>query len=194
MTILKHKYINKNKVFDFSKKITEYSIYKDLRKYNIQNVRDLDCDETWHFIATVLWDDYDLGRANYKAYIEQDMDLRMLMELRKSAVLRVDKTLDSVYAEYPYAETPQDVKAIRTKMIKKINADYNDEDWQYMAVAISCLGKASKYFACDFEDCYEDGDREYQVKERKDYIRECLMAHFQGWHDMDFSNYGKDLD
>lgn len=114
--------------------------------------------------------------ANYEAYIERGMDARLLMEIRKSAVLPMAENLYDFYTGHGSLETVEEVKNFRINYLKKVVIeDYCDENWQYyLLVKMTQLGRA-KYFAFDFESCFADGDYRKQTY-LEDYKRGFMKA------------------
>lgn len=180
-----HSYIDAAKLRDFTQEVTEDSVWQDLMNYGITNIRDDDGESLWH-IARTLNEDYHMHRANYKSYIEKGMNLRMLMELRKSAILPMAEQNNWFYTNHRNAETPEAVKQLRIDFLGKLNSDYHDEDWQYMAIIKVYLGRKADCFYFDVEDCYADSDSN-TIKHLEDYQRDFLKAHFQGFMGLDFS-------
>lgn len=181
-----HSYINITRLRDFSQEVTAESVLADLHSYEITNIRDDGDDECIWFIAETLQDDYLTQRANYKSYIERGMNLRMLMELRKSAILPMAEHNYWFYTNHKNAETVQDVKQLRIDFLGKLNSDYHDEDWQYMAIIKHYLRSKADCFYFDMEDCYADGNPN-AVRDLEDYKRDFLKVHFQGFMGLDFS-------
>lgn len=174
--IFTHNYIDPQIRSDFTANITIEDIVKDLKAYNIQNIRDDGDEECLYFVAQTLYDDYEFKRANYRSYIEPNMDLRMLTELRKSAVL---KHKDDFYLQHKTANTLQDVKNIRIAFYGNLNSDYHDEDWQYMFIARCYLRNEPRPFYFDLEDCYADSPTG-KVRGIADYCDDFAQAHLQG--------------
>lgn len=182
-----HTYIDMQKKNDFSEMMSIQSIAKDLRRLNIQNMYDDGDDEVLYFVAETLYEDYKLKRANYKAYVEPYMNMRMLAELRKSAVLKWEETAPELYAQHQQAETVQDVKDIRIRYFSKLNADYIDADWQYALIAKCYLREETSEYYFDLEDCFADS-KTRKPKGIRDYIKDFAEAHLQGCK-YDFSTY-----
>lgn len=180
-----HLYIDITKLRDFSQEVTADSVWQDLIDYGITNIIDDEGESLW-LIAKTLNEDYQIHRANYKSYIERGMNLRMLMELRKSAILPVAEQDYWFYTNHKNAETVQEVKHLRIDFLGRLNSDYHDEDWQYMAIIKVYLGSKADYFYFDMEGCYADGNPN-SVRHLEDYKRDFLRAHFQGFMGLDFS-------
>lgn len=162
-----HKYIDIEKLHIFNKKITVQDILVDIMdNYKLTNVEDrLDFEdkvyediENWYYIAEALQSDIELERANYKAYIEKNMDARLLMELRKSAILPMGKELYDFYGLHSKCETAEDVKNLRIKYLHFVNEDYRDDDWQYYMLTKYFLRKKSIDLVFNFEVCFRDCD------------------------------------
>lgn len=168
--------IDTKKLRDFSEYIDFDIVENDIRKvYNIQNICD-DEDESLTYIINELIADYDLGRANYRAYIEKDMDARMLMEVRKSAVIPMSEELYDFYDGHKPCKTPAEVKEFRRKYLKFLTSDYEDLNWQYYLLIKHYLRSASKGFVFDFESCFADGDWRKQ-SHPEDYEDDFIQAH-----------------
>lgn len=176
-----HSYINPSLVKDFSKKKEFTDVCNDIEnKYKITNILD-DDGESAYCIVEALYNDYLAQRCNYEAYIEEGMDARMLMELRKSAVFFVADGDDTYfYTGLKDCNTWQEVRQFRINFFKRINPDYEELDWQYYFLVIKLCGKYSKDFIFDFEECFEDGDWRKQTK-IEDYKLAYYNAHVPEW-------------
>ena len=156
-----HSYINTDILRQFDKSITESDIIKDLTiNYDIQNIyRDCDGDlEYVIYLADALKEDIDMERANYKAYIEKGMNARILMELRKTAILPIAESDYLFYKEHCKCETVDDIKNKRIQYLKQKNSDYDDADWQYYAVCRWYLRRKSVDIYFNMEYCYADAN------------------------------------
>ena len=113
-----YKGIDLEKKLDFSDSSIDFdTVLNDLYKYQISNI--LDDDESVYILADVLYNDYKCHVANYKSYISNGMNARVLMELRKSAILPLEMFgNDEVYKDYVGIETVQDVKNKRIQFFK----------------------------------------------------------------------------
>lgn len=142
---------------NFSKPIDLDEVVDDLSEvYKITNIAD---DDSYNFIAEELYYDYIKERANYKAYIKEGMDARILMEVRKSAIIPLAGQMLRIYDVHSDCETVEDIKAVRTRELKFLNSDYDDADWQYYAVIRYFLRSKSVGVEFNFEDCYADAGR-----------------------------------
>lgn len=173
-----HSYINPALVKNFSKKKTMESVLDDvLNKYKITNILDDEDGEASWYICKALYDDYEIGRANYEAYIEEGMNARMLMELRKSAVFFVSEDGNKYfYTGLGVCETWQEVREFRKKYFQQYNEDYQELDWQYYYLVKTVCGKFSKDFYFDYEACFADGDWRKETKV-EDYELGWFNAH-----------------
>lgn len=156
-----HSYINTDILRHFDKSVTESDVIKDLTvNYNIQNIyREFDGDLEYVIIlADMLKEDIEMERANYKAYIEKDMNARILVELRKTAILPIGECDYWFYKEHCTCETVEDIRNKRIKYLKQKNEDYDDADWQYYAVCRWYLRRKSNGIYFNMENCYEDAD------------------------------------
>lgn len=184
--LAKHKYIDINILKDFSEPLTHQMVYEELADLNITNIRDdYEDDYFLWLLAGILFDDYTIQRANYRSYVEGGMNLRILAELRKSAVLPIAEEDYYFYTNHCKAETVRQIKNVRKRYFRQGNEDYDDEDWQYMAIMKYFSGAKGKDFAFDFNGLFADGDPRL-VKDLEDYKREFLIAHFQGFMGIDF--------
>lgn len=160
-----HNYFNTNKLYKFQEKKTLDSIEKDLtEKYKITNIAN---EEALKVIVETLAFDYANFMANYEGYIEEGMDARVLMELRKSAILPLD-TWNDFFTGHNTFETAEDIRFYRTNMLKSMYYNYTDWDWDYYRY-FKCLWIVPENYRIDFEDCYEDGDASRQTSVQ-DYI------------------------
>lgn len=180
-----HSYIDVNKVKDFSRDIEFMEIY-DYVSNRLKNVAIDEYDDIFAYeIADTLHEDYIRGIANYQSYAEDGMDARMLMELRKSAILPqkiiLDIDLTEMWKEHSTCETWKDVKRLRTKWFKVLNKDYKDADWQYLYLCRLCYkDDIFKYLKIDFECHYHDC--RYNLEKDLDFIvGEATKAHLEGW-------------
>lgn len=172
-----HKYIDISSLRTFKAKKSIESIEYDLTsKYSIKNIIQDDFGEYVYSIASSLYLDYKNEVANYESCIEYGMDARLLMELRKSAVILFTSELDDFYTGHNICNTAKEVKEYRKKYLHKLNSDYLDLDWQYYFLIRHNLGRKSINFIFDFEECYEDGDWRKQTNPT-DYERDFIIAH-----------------
>lgn len=172
-----HNYIDINILRDYSKPLTLDDVYNDVENiYNITNIFDDEDYECLTAICNALYTDYTVQRANYHAYIERGMNARMLMELRKSAVIPMDEELFDFYTKHSSCETYTDVKNFRSDYLKFLCSDYQDLNWQYHYLILHYLRGKAKDFFFDYEICFADGDPSKQT-DRTDYDREFFNAH-----------------
>lgn len=176
-----HNYIDVTKLRDFSKKKTVKSIYNDLtKKYKLTNILEADEDYDYAYIlAEALFDDYEMQLANYEAYIEKEMNARLFMELRKSAVLNINPSEFYFYTDHNKLDTVEVVKKFRDDYIKSKIPDYTGLDWQYYMVLIYTLRSKIKYFSFDYESCFADGD--YTKEGSIESYRESILENY-AWH------------
>ncbi len=171
-----HKYIDVKILHDFKKQKTLDDVITDIMDiYKIQNISN-DDNESVYYICKALYDDYAMQRANYTSYIEKEMDARVLMELRKSAVLPMDIDLYDFYSKHCECENQADIKQFRTQYLKFLNEDYADLDWQYYYLVKNTLKRKSKGFFFDYETCFADGDYKKQSS-IEDYKIAFINAH-----------------
>lgn len=156
--------------------ITLDDVIEDISEnYKITNIAD-DNNESLYYLSKALYDDYVMRRANYKAYIEKDMDARLLMEIRKSVILPMDKELYDFYEMHSNCNNAEQVKGIRKKFLKFLNNEYEDYNWQYYYLVINFLRSKAKNFIFDYESCFADGDYRKQTN-IEDYKRDFIIAH-----------------
>lgn len=181
MIIPKHKYIDADKLFDFSEKgVGAQSIYDDLQRLKITNI----IDEYYMMtLAEYLESDYYNKRANYKAYIEGGMNARILMNLRKSALIHVEGSVlfPDFYIDHCKCETVQDIRNLRIKYLKFLNEDYMDLDWQVYTLIRMCWGATPDDTTLELEAGYVDGDWRLQMNP-EDYKRERLKQFIRPSH------------
>lgn len=174
-----HKYIDIDKFRDFTRDLTVDDVIRDIRdKYKITNINDDDGESLW-YICKALYDDFRLKRVNYMAFIEKDMDARMLMELRRSAVIQytTDPLSLDYYRSFRKCETPDDVIKNRTKIISYYNEDYEDLDWQYYFLCMYTFRpEQKKNFEFNYESCFADGYYTEAIG-REYYKEQFIQAH-----------------
>lgn len=176
-----HSYINFSRLKDFNKSKDFGDIWDDVQyRYEVRNIID---DEGRYYIIQALYDDYRLQRANYEAYIEKGMNARILMELRKSAIIPLADKHADFYTKHKNCNTVQDIKELRTAYLKFVNTDYIDKDWQYYYMIKYTLGKKAKDIFIDYEDCYGDGDISKQTTV-DDYAQDFVDDHLIGYIDL----------
>lgn len=176
-----HTYIDTTKLRDYSKPKTYMDIEKDIvDKYKITNIDDDYDQESLYYICTALYDDYRLERANYESYIEVGMNARMLMELRKSAIIPMADNLFDFYHKHKTCETWQEVKELRSEYFKFLCSDYEDLNWQYYVLVMHYLGYKLKGLYFDLEECFADGDPSKQTGP-EDYKNDWVQAHLPDW-------------
>lgn len=170
-----HSYIDFSLVRDFSKKKKFADVYNDLKsEYRVTNVLN---DDALHCIAKALYKDYRIQRCNYESYIEDGMDARLLMELRKSSVFYVGEGSDTYfYTGLKDCNTWQEVRQFRINFFGKVFPGYEELNWQYYYLVIKLCGKYAVDFIFDSESCFEDGDWRKQTKV-EDYKIEFFNAH-----------------
>lgn len=153
-----HSYINPEKVFDFSEKIDYDTIYEDLTEvYKVKNL-DYEYEDAVDLLICTLLDDYESKRVNYKAFIEDGIDARILFELRRNAFVKMpDNITEAEYCrEHNNCETIEQLKELRLKTIKRYAKEYEDYDWQYALLMKWIWGLKIREFYFDFEVCFED--------------------------------------
>ena len=171
-----HSYIDYNKLYDFSDKMSLKSIYEAITKeYTIKNV-DYDYDEAMEFIVDILYDDYSNHRINYLAYIEKDIDARLFFELRRNALLRFrGAQMEEFCKAHSEFTSQEEVKAFRLSSVKAELPEYEDLDWQYALLIKELWGLDIMNFYFDLEVCFEDRKTNYQ-RTPEDYKREFVWA------------------
>lgn len=176
-------FIRYDKLRDFSRDLQPEDVWKDLQRYHVQNIAQKTedfCgdyyDDAMNVLLRSLYDDYDKKMLNYMAYIDDGMDLRFMMELRKSALLPIsDPKLIPFYAEHSKCKTIQDIKNLRLHWLSFLN-DYADLDWQIWLIIRRCWGIRSKGIQLDFEFCYADCNGSWSTPESywDDFLRQHL--------------------
>lgn len=164
---MSHKYIDLSILYDTSQKMTRSIVLADFDKYRIHNIMCENEEDSFSkadyleyrgYLADALYMDYMKRGVNYHAYIEEGMNARFMMELRKSALLRLDDNLSHYYADYADCETVEDIKRLRIECLKKWCSDYEEFDWQIYMVVRWCWGNKSPDILIDYECCFDDGD------------------------------------
>lgn len=180
-----HKYIDYDILRDRSKPKTIDDVCDDLtNKYKITNIAD-DDGYSLSILATALMKDYECRFSNYEGYAEEGMNARMLMELRKSAILPFDEHSRDFYRKHGECETVEEVKCLRILEFKKYDGVYYDRNWEYFFLIKQLLKKQANGIIFDFEECYADGDWSKQTNSdmyiedfKKDFIR-CYNSIFE---------------
>lgn len=155
--------VNQQRVKDFTEKITMDNVYDDISKlYKVANI-ERESGESLYYIADALYRDYEMGRANYRGYISEGIDARLLMEVRKSMILNLAQEELNFIGQHKDVNTIEEVKEHRTKFLQRFIPDFTGEDWQlYMVMKYTWKAKAID-IDLDFESCFEDGDWRKQV-------------------------------
>lgn len=166
-------------VRDFREKVRYEDVYSDLHDvYKITNLRWDDEGTAVHFPGQ-FYMDYVNRLANYKAYIEPDMDARLLMELRKNALILTGYT--DFYDRHAKCQTVGNVRKLRLDFIRGFCDEYEDAPWQYYLLIRNIYGaKRTERFMFDFEVSYQDGDYMKQTLV-EDYRRDFINAHLRGY-------------
>lgn len=158
-----HKYIDYNKVRDFSKEKCWDDVYDDiLENYRVTNICDDDY-ESATILANVLYYDYENKMVNYEAYIEKGMNARMLAELRNSALILLDKNSMDYYKGHNSLNTWQEVREFRTKYIHNLNKYYRGCEWQLYYMLLNIWGDKAKHIDICLEACFDDRDLSQQT-------------------------------
>ena len=174
-----HTYIDLSRLYDFSEKLTFDDVSADFDKYHIHNILDEDNPEPFwvyeeyrYYLEEALWDDYQLGRINYRAYIEEGMDARFMMELRKSALLRIEGC-PAFYSDHSKCETVDDIRNLRLKYPRQISEDYEEFDWQLYMLIRWCWTSKGTDIVIDYESCFDDGD--YHKEGNPEHYRRAFL-------------------
>lgn len=193
--------IDFNLLRNCSKKFNYDELVDDvLEKYKITNI--IDDDETYVYICNALAEDYRHKRANYKAYIRSGIDARLLMDLRRNALLRWGKGVDKKFLRaLTDCKTWNDSRVVRTKWIRHYcNDQYRDFDWQYHYLLLSIYpperyDRYSKGIEFNFEYCFEDCDAN-KCASFEDYENDFIFAHFgfsEQWRDSPVQFSGRSI-
>lgn len=132
--------------------------------YKITNIDRSDDDEYCYYVAEQLANDYNNGRLNYDAYIDTGMNLRVLMELRKSCLIRFEnndaKYWKSFLDGHEGLDTQDKIRRYRVDFMRKYTIkDYFDLDWQFVRLMRFMWGNNMvESLVFDFEDACEDTD------------------------------------
>lgn len=179
MASTNHKYIDIDKLYDFSENLDELTIIKEIKhKYKIRNIGTRDFEI--NCLGWQLADDYENKRANYKAYIEKGMDARLLMELRNSSILPLGKEYYHYYTDHSKLSTPEEVLKYRDKFISDMVEEYVGLDWQYYMMLRILWGRRGTNIVIDFEPCFADGE-DRQQKWKSYYRMRYLEQHVPEW-------------
>lgn len=167
-----HKYIDYKKLRNFDKKMTFDKIHRSLAlTYEVTNI-DFDDFDPVYFVVNLLLEDYVFKRANYLAYIEKGIDARVLLELRRNALLKFDDDEMKIFCkEHNTLNTQEEIKNLRIKYIQKYLPEYVDYDWQYALLIKKLWGLDIMEFYFDGEVCFEDRKTDIQ-RVPEDYKRE----------------------
>lgn len=170
----KHKYIDYEQLYNFDRHIERaYEIRKELKLYNITGLAH-DKETSLIYIADALFSDYVLHRANYRAYLEEGLTARMLMELRLNAILPFTGECLTYYTEHNTAETPNDVINIRKKYLRRhLTPFYDNEGWRNFYLVRQVWKGRALGVRIDYEQYF--ADRKYmQTKSEDDYLDDAL--------------------
>ena len=171
-------YFDVDLVKDFSKPIKYKQVYNDIKRNNFKNI--VEDENVYEDLASMLTADYNVELANYKAYMEKGMDLRVFMELRKSAML--NSTCREFFEEHQNCKTIEDIKQLRTAYLSPtfnfmFIGGYRDEDFQlcYAMFKSTPIEKA-EYLEFDFDALgfLKDTPEGYR---RKIYVQELLRIY-----------------
>lgn len=177
---MKHEYINPDLVHECKKKIT-YEFVQDevVNKYHITNIMEDEDDEALYEICNALYEDYTIRNTNYHAYIEDGMNARVLMELRKSALFPFDskEKANVFFRSYADCDTVEDIKAVRIGQVQAITKDYIEAGWQYYyLMKILLTDEGFKEFYFNFEQYFVDRDMS-KWEPTEEYFTQFYNAH-----------------
>lgn len=132
-----------------------YHVFNDIKKYKVSNLNYSDSDtESAEIFCSELCDDYNEHRANYKSFIWDGINARVMWELRKSAILWefMEGDIDPWFFEaHKKNWDAYDIKHYRSSILSQKFVDYEDHDWQYFWVLRFAKG-IPKYVADDYFD------------------------------------------
>ena len=148
---------------DFMYKFQEEYEYEDFRdflfSFHVMGIKS--DDRTRRNFIGLFYSDYLQERINPFSYLGEitTIDIRTLMELRKSALPRLPIEF---YQQHPEPKVGwEKIKEYRTNFLKDYYVDYQDENWQYWWVLWTTLGgKQSENLRFVYEDLVIDGDPE----------------------------------
>lgn len=146
---MKHNYINPIILRDYT--VPEYldDVIDDLKALKLKNIHET--EDVYEDLAWLLHDDIVHHFANYKAYVEPGMDLRILSELRKSALLATND--EDFMRGHGAFDTVEEIKQWRIQYMSQIFEDYRDADWQLYWIIHACTEKEHQYFIdVDFDN------------------------------------------
>jgi hypothetical protein len=105
----------------------EYSVQDFVCLIRDNDVQGFIDDDAMFEAAMFLMYDYQEGRANAFAYADGIHDARILLEMRKSAILYL---ADDFFEEHP-DDSVENIKKYRSAYLIHFLEDYQDDNWQY---------------------------------------------------------------
>lgn len=138
-------------------KITGGEMYDILQKYRITNCND------FYSLAELLAGDYNSKRINIIPLLKQNMDARVLIQLRLAFMIRLDDS--SYYEGLRNLNTVEEISNYRKQYYAKLDRIFHDEDYEnYWLLKFSLKPKQWDNLQFDFEYLYEDQDPNHRIK------------------------------
>lgn len=160
-------------LWNFDSPVTKNGVFRELESANFSNVVDDDDGDSLWWIAEAMYSDYERKLCNYHGYVHPGMDLRAVMEFRKSAVLIFPAPFDDFHAGHTGLSDPAAVKDYRIHFIQQINPDYHELGWQYWMLISYLRGIHFMNFDFDFESCFSDCNQS-KVRTKEDYWNQFI--------------------
>lgn len=136
-------------------KLCGLSVEDFVKGYHIENIRDR---EALHLICDTLLTDYEGRLADYEAYIDSHMDLRLLVKLCNAAI---QDLIGDEFKQFDSSKTPLEVVNKRAEVMFRFANDLVIEPWQLYFISMRTKRIFYTYDKCkdldfrvDFEDCY----------------------------------------
>lgn len=117
---------NCDMLYNFDNTYTVDDFYDLLEKNHITGFRG-PFNIGLNLVGDLLYGDYVNGISNPFAYVIEGMSARVLLEVRKSALLRLPRDF---FENHP-DDSVESIKAYRSKYLLPFLEDYNDENWQF---------------------------------------------------------------
>lgn len=146
--------MDRDLMFNFRKTVTAKEIINDI-KY-LKGLDKSDEDEYIMNLNYIAWDllaDYEEEVLNYKSYLADCKDMRMLYEFRKTYAISW-LGYEQVYDVIEKCETADEIREVRKALLQDYFPGYYDLDWHYWLV----LRKSNRagYGLDRFEICWEE--------------------------------------
>lgn len=173
--------MNRDLIFNFKKTIKYNEIINDISKLSgiideDKGENSEDYLEALNDIAQQIQRDYDREFLNYKAYINDCRNIRMLYEFRKIYSINW-LGFEDVYSVIEKCITADEIREVRKQLLSIIFKGFYDMDWQlYRVIQVTNKNRNLEGYALNWESCFKD------YKEELDYSPEET----QWFDDMDW--------